>query len=108
MSLFVYKATWTFLKGVLKSNHPLIVQNAPEFCISITRIDGPYGEELGVLPKKVLHNGYELPGTIVYVLGPSESKVEYIPNIIVVVLKHNIISSKKPQPRSCRLAKGQF
>ena len=93
MSWVVNEGTWTFLKGVLKSDHPLIVQNTPELCISGAGIDGPYGEELGVLPKKVLHNGYELPGTIVYVLGPSESKVEYIPNIIVVVLKHNIISS---------------
>jgi hypothetical protein len=87
------EGTWTVLKGILQSDHPLIVQNTPELCISSAGIDGPYGKKLDVFPYKVLHNRYELPGTIVYVLGPSESKVEYIPNIIVVVLKHNIISS---------------
>ena len=94
MSSFVSgEGTWTFLKGILQSDHPLIVQNAPELCISSAGIYGSYGEKLGMLPYKILHNGYELPGTIVYVLGPSESKVEYIPNITVVLLKHKIISS---------------
>ena len=59
------EVTWTFLKGIFQSDHPLIVHNTPELCISSAGIDGPYGEELGVLPKKVLHNGYKLAGAIV-------------------------------------------
>jgi hypothetical protein len=65
MSWFVNEVIWPCLKGILKSDHPLIAHNTAELCISVAGIDGPYGEELGVLPKKVLHNGYELAGAIV-------------------------------------------
>lgn len=64
----------------------MTVQNSSEFCIAAPGVDTSNGEDHGVFSYVVLHNGYKLPGAVIYVASPAESKIEYIPNIILLVL----------------------
>jgi hypothetical protein len=55
----------------------------------------------------VLHDGYELPGAVIYVVGPAKSKVQYILDIILQVLDHKIVASQESQTGICCLAERQ-
>jgi hypothetical protein len=85
----------------------MTIQNGPELCIAGPVVDASNGEELDVISQIVLHNGYELPGSVIHVANPAERKVAHILDVVLHVLYHTIVSSQESQPGICCPAQRQ-
>ena len=86
-----------YLESIFQSYHALTAQGSPELCIPAPGIYASHQEELGMITHEAFHNGCELPGAVIHVLGPAEGKVEYIPDISMVVLEHDVVPSQESQ-----------